>query len=546
VEFNYSRQNLSRKEQRLERAFGIVPGALSWLILLSMITLSVSYPLVAAVLIIAFEIYWILRLVYMTIFLWLSFFRLSLDEDTDWMKWIGEIDRLKHKTPPMPSGGENWSFKQKIADYIHRKQIHALKTSNQEIPGSENIYHLVIIPVAKEAYGIIKPSIDGILRGSYPAQRIVVCIAIEEWADELVKKGVLRIQDEFRETFMDFHVIVHPSGLPGEARVKGANTTYAAKSATQYFRDRGIPHENIIVSCFDADTVPGSDYFACLTYYFLVTSCRHQASFQPIPVYNNNIWEASSFARVLDIGSSFVQMIEATDPEKQITFSSHSMSFKTLIELGYWSRNIISDDSSIYWKAFLHFDGHYEVVPMYVTLSMDVTQADSVMKTFVNVYKQKRRWAWGVENFPIVMRGFLSARNIPLKKKMKHGFKLLERHINWATWPFLLSIVSWLPALFGDREFFSTTVYYSAPQVRSVIFQLASVSLISCILTSLLLLPKKKVKHHTLRKIRHAFEWLLVPVVSMALGAIPALDAQTRLMFGRYMDFWVTDKFRKM
>ncbi|MBU4067734.1 MAG: hypothetical protein KKH20_06785 [Proteobacteria bacterium] len=86
------------------------------------------------------------------------------------------------------------------------------------------------------------------------------------------------------------------------------------------------------------------------------------------------------------------------------------------------------------------------------------------MKTFVNVYKQKRRWAWGVENFPIVMRGFLLARNISLKKKMKHGFKLLERHINWATWLFLLSIVSWLPALFGDREFFSTTVYYSAPQ----------------------------------------------------------------------------------
>ena len=104
-------------------------------------------------------------------------------------------------------------------------------------------------------------------------------------------------------------MIVHPSGIPDEAGVKGANTSYAAKTAAIYFQEKRIPVESIIVSCFDADTVAGRDYFACLTYYFLVTPYRHQASFQPIPVYNNNIWEAASFARVLDIGSSFVQMI---------------------------------------------------------------------------------------------------------------------------------------------------------------------------------------------------------------------------------------------
>jgi hypothetical protein len=36
----------------------------------------------------------------------------------------------------------------------------------------------------------------------------------------------------------------------------------------------------------------------------------------------------------------------------------------------------------------------------------------------------------------------------------------------------------------------------------------------------------------------------LVPVILLFLSALPALDAQTRLMSGRYMEFWVSDKRR--
>ena len=39
-------------------------------------------------------------------------------------------------------------------------------------------------------------------------------------------------------------------------------------------------------------------------------------------------------------------------------------------------------------------------------------------------------------------------------------------------------------------------------------------------------------------------EWCFVPVVAIVLSAIPALDAQTRLMTGNYLEFWVTEKKR--
>jgi hypothetical protein len=129
---------------------------------------------------------------------------------------------------------------------------------------------------------------------------------------------------------------------------------------------------------------------------------------------------------VVETGSSFFQLIETTDPERLVTFSSHSMSFKALVEVGYWSADMISEDSGIFWKSYLHFDGQYQVVPMPMTLSMDIVAAGSWWGTVRSLYKQKRRWAWGVENFPLVMRGFLANKKISFYDYTKHKLKYLS------------------------------------------------------------------------------------------------------------------------
>jgi hypothetical protein len=151
-----------------------------------------------------------------------------------------------------------------------------------------------------------------------------------------------------------------------------------------------IPYEDVIISCFDADTCPDKRYFACLTYHFLTSTKPHQASYQPMPVYNNNVWYAPSFARLVEISSSFCQMIESIRLEKFVTFSSHSMSFKTLIEINYWPTDMISDDSVVYWKAFLFYNGNYRVIPLYITVSMDMAYSSNFFKTISIQYKQKR------------------------------------------------------------------------------------------------------------------------------------------------------------
>lgn len=63
-------------------------------------------------------------------------------------------------------------------------------------------------------------------------------------------------------------------------------------------------------------------------------------------------------------------------------------------------------------------------------------------------------------------------------------------------------------------------------------------------IVSFLLLLKHKVRRNFFKLILHGMEWFFIPAAILVLSAIPALDAQTRLMLGRYMDFWVTEKHR--
>jgi hypothetical protein len=437
------------------------------------------------------------------------------------------------------------SFLRRLSARSHWRELETLLASGDPPHPWSDIHHLVIFPIAREGAEIFEPGVASIVAGDYPEERILVVLAVEEQAPEATRRGALAVRERYVRSFLDLLVIIHPSGLPGEARVKGANATYAARKAAEYFQGRGLPLENILISCFDADTVVSRRYFSCLSYHFMITPRRTRASYQPIPLYQNNLWEAPGFARVLDMGSSFFQLMEATNPEKLVTFSSHSMSFKALVEVGYWPVDMISDDSAIYWKSFIHYRGDYRVVPMYTTVSMDITQAENWYKTVVNAYKQKRRWAWGVENIPLVIGAFLFTRGIPWLTRLKQAFKLFQTHVSWTTWPFLLGIMSWLPAVLMGREFTTSAVTYSEPRLLSLMFDLAFSGYLTYVLLSQLFLPKVRGRLHVLRRIAHVFEWLLILPISVLFGAIPALDAQTRLMLGRYLEFWVTVKKRE-
>ena len=492
------------KERFLFRLFEILPGAISWAILILIVFLSWSQPFWVAVFIIVFAVFWFLRTFYFSVHLWSGYKKMAENEKIDWLEKL------------------------------------------RTVPDWKNIYHLIVIPMYKEPLEVVRDGLKSLAETDYPKEKMIVVLACEERVREFVQPIADQVEKQFSSKFFKFLITWHPDNLTGEIAGKGSNETWASKIAKEKIIDPlKINYENLIFSPFDVDTCVFPKYFSCLTYQYLTSENPTKTSFQPIPLYINNIWQAPAISRIFSFSSTFWHTMNQERPEKLITFSSHSMSFKALVDVGFKQTNVVSDDSRIFWQFFLKYDGDYRVKPLYYPVSMDANVAKNFLKTLYNIFRQQRRWAYGVGDIAYFLFGFLKNKKIPLRKKVSLGFELLEGHISWATASIMIFLLGWLPLVLGGPEFSHTMISYNLPKVISRIMTLTMVGLLSSIYLSFLLLPPKPPKYGRYKYLIFFLGWLLFPIMMIFFGSLPALDAQTRWLLGRYMDFWVTEKHRK-
>ncbi len=497
----------------MNRFFEILPGALAWTTIILMFLLSWLAPAWVAVFIILFDIYWLLKTIYFSIHLRASFQKIRENLKINW------LDKLKTES----------------------------KINGQWL----NVYHLIILPMYKEQYEVVRESFDALAKINYPKDKIIVVLAPEEKAGEEARETAGKIENEFGDKFFKFLTVFHPVGLPGEIPGKGSNQTWATKEVKKSIIDPlAIPYENILLSVFDVDTQVPFDYFGRLTYVFLTCKNPQRSSFQPVPLFTNNIFQAPALARVIAFSSTFWHMIQQSRPERQTTFSSHSMPFKTIVEIGFWNKDVVSEDSRIFWQCYLHYGGDWRVEALFYPVSMDANVAPTFWKTMINQYKQQRRWGWGCENIPYFLEGFrkdsTGKKRIPTGKKLYWTFNILESFHSWATNTLMIFALGWLPLYLGGTNFNFTLLSYNLPQVTKFIMILAMVGVVSSAILSIILLPPKpnwfKKRHY----IFYILQWLLMPITLVLFGAIPGLEAQTRMMLGGKfrLGFWVTPKHR--
>lgn len=498
---------MNGKERILKRAFEIFPGALAWATLFGIVFFSWAKPILVAIFIIVFDVYWLLKTLYLTLHLRASWQQMKHHLAIDWRLRLENV---------------KW----------------------------DHVWQLVILPTFEESHEVLEGACEALLRSSWPRERMMVVLATEERAGERFRAEASRIREKYGSHFAYFLITKHPANKAGEIPGKGANITWAASRAKEEIIDRfHLSYKQILVSSFDIDTQVYPQYFLCLTYHFLTAESPHRSSYQPIPIYNNNIWDAPAISRVVATSGTFWQMMQQARPERLTTFSSHSMSFATLLELGYWETNVVSEDSRIFWNALLHFNGDYRVVPLFYPVSMDANLAPTFWETVKNVYRQQRRWTWGVENIPYLLFGFWRARAIPLRRRFYFIFIQTEGFWSLATNPLILFLLGWLPLVFGGDIFNTTAIAYNLPRITRLLMTLAMFGLVGSAIISTALLPPvpTKYKKTILLRLSMVFQWLLVPVTIIIFGALPGLDSQTRLMLGGKwrLGFWVTPKHRR-
>lgn len=495
--------DLTGKDRLIYRAFEMLPGTLSWGTILLTILLSIYAPVAAAYFIIAFDIYWLLKTVYLSIHLRHNWKRLRHNMSVDWQALV---QNLKY----------------------------------------EHIVHLIVLPFYKENETVVAQSLQALLDSRYDKSKFAVVLASEERAGGEAQELSLAMKERFGSSFGHFLITTHPANVTGEIIGKGSNIAYATEEARKKILDtHAIPYEDVIVSAFDVDTVAYPDYFLCVTWHFLTAPDPYKVSFQPVPFYNNNIWQAPALSRVVAGSSTFWQMMQQERPEKLATFSSHSVAFKSLYEIGYWQKNMVSEDSRIYWNLLLARNGDYSVMPISYPVSMDANLAPTFWATAVGVYKQLRRWTYGAENLPYILMGFIKNKSIPLWMKIKVSLVQIEGFWSLATNPIMIFLLGWLPVILGGERFNKSVLSYNLPILTRNIMIIAMLGLIMSAIIFMTFLPVRPKEKGRFAAVSMVLQWVLVPITIVIFGAIPGLDAQTRLMMGKYMGFWVTPKHRK-
>ena len=497
----------------MKRFFEILPGALAWGTIIGMFVFSWLFPVQVAVFIILFDVFWLFKTIHFASYLTFGYKTMRETMKVDWLSKAREL--------PIR---EDIGF------------------------GFDDLYHLVIFPMYKESYSVVKEAMGSLVNMKYPLDKFIVVLTGEGRAGNETKETIERIEKEFEGKFFRFYSTIHPDGLLGEIPGKGSNEARAAEQVKKdVIHPLHIPYEKILVSTFDVDTQVYPQYFGRLAHGFFTAEHPYNSSYQPIAFFINNIYEAPVFARIIAFSTTFWNIMNQVRPEQLITFSSHSMPFKALVEIGFWTKDHVSEDSLIFWQCFLHYNGDWRTIPLNYPVSMDANVAPTFWKTMRNIYKQQRRWAWGCENIPFIFEGFRLNKKIPLRQKIYWIYQHIDIYWGWATNALLILALGRLPLILGGEKFNVSVLSHNLPQLTSGLLNFTVIGAVTIAVLSIMILPPKPLWFKKRHYLLYIVQWFLLPVNIIFFSAIPGLESQTRMMLGGKfrLGFWVTPKARK-
>lgn len=502
------------------RLFEILPGALSWSILVAPFALSLIGATWAALFIIAFLLVWFVRAMGLAARVLQGWKTIKKHTAYDWQKMLDELENLTPK-------GHSTSLPKWHYDNIERLKKHPtpLKPSD--------IVHAVIVATHNESREILEPTIKRLIESHFNMKKVIFVLAYEERGGAEVEQRANQLVEDYRSKFAHAMAVKHPDGMPNEVRGKGGNITYAGRELQRYLEQQNIDPRRVMVTTLDADNRPHPYYLAALTYTVAVSPDHVHVSYQPVPMYTNNIWDAPAPMRVIATGNSYWFVVLSMRPHMLRNFSSHAQSMQALIETDFWSARTIVEDGHQFWRTWFRFNGNHEVYPIFTPIYQDAVLAENYKKTIKEQFIQMRRWAYGASDIAYVAdKAFFSENKIPIKERLFKFLRLLEGHVSWATAPLILLFAAFIPVLFNQNDLAANQL----PMFASRIETIALVGVFATMFFSFKTLPPKPARYKRHRSVWMVLQWVLLPLTGIGFAAMAALNSQTRLMFGRYLD----------
>ncbi len=490
---------IEKYDRQVHRFLEILPGTFSWTLILFPFWGSFIIPHYVAYYVIFFIIFWFYKSGMLAISSTMSHLKLNAAQKYDWLR------------------------------------------DAKELPNFKKLHHLVLVPTYKEPLHTLERGLDSIDRQIFPHDQISVCLAFEKREGKDARDKAKILAKKYKGKFANLFITFHPD-IVHEVKGKSSNQAYAGKCAKKKLVNVQKRDINFItVTSKDADGVFSEKYLSALAYKFLTADEKYLRFWQPIVLFYTNVWKVPAPIRVMSTFSSIWQTGLNSRTDRLVNYSMYSTSLKLVDDVGYWDVDVIPEDYRIFFKSYFAKGGMVEVDPIFLPVYADAAESTTYFKSLVNLYEQEKRWAWGVSDDAYFIKKGLTNTHIPCWKRTVRVFRVLEEHFLWPVNWFAITLGATVPVILNP-VFAQTVMGQNLPKVAFGILSFCWTFLAIILLIDFKQRPKREGKVSLFRRAIMPFEFVLMPVVTFIFTALPGIDAHTRLMLGKYLEYRVTEK----
>ena len=489
----------TKKEKFLRRFFDVGPPILSWTLLTLPIWAGFFVPFAAAYFIIFFDIYFFYKASTLGINSVRGYLKIKQASQVSW------FEKLQKENLP-------W----------------------------QNVRHIVMIPTYKEPRQILERTLTFLSEQEFPSKQISICLATED-RDEKALVISASLKRQFGHLFGNFWTTVHRL-QKNEVAGKSSNLAYAGKKVKTFIEEAGYDKNYVTATSCDADVSTHPKYFALLTYQFLAGKDRYRKIWQAAILFYNNIWRVPMPVRIVHTVYSINGIAQLMAPGGNFNYSTYSLSWKLLEKAGFWDVDVVPEDWHLFFKAFFVERGEVYLESLFVPLYADAVEGQTYWESLKAQYTQNRRWAWGVTDISYAVTKFLNNKDrVPAATFFARFIRASEQHILWPVNWWIITLGAALPPLL-NVSFRYTTLGFYLPRIASLILTLCGAFFIFVIVIDYLMKPPRPEYFKKSLLPLTVIQYILLPITGFFFSSLPGMDAHTRLLLGKRLEYKVTEK----